>query len=142
MRSMMESIIYRKEAISDDLISMRTLFANNQLESYKAAAGFNKNMWSIPRYAQRANLVGKLDVTDIPGIYLFGVDDVLVPLSAAYEQERVLTNIQFYYPSETGHQGQTDRPELFNKVYAEFFSDGKLTEELNQEAGISSRRIN
>lgn len=141
MRSMMESIIYRQEAISDELINMRTLFANNQLDSYKSAVDFNKNLWSTPRYAQRANLVGKLDVIDIPGIYLFGVDDVLVPLSAAYEQEKVLTNIQFYYPTETGHQGQTDRPDLFNKVYAEYFAEGKLSEGLNIEAGISSRRV-
>lgn len=140
MRSMMESIIYRPEAITDDLITMRTAMANAQDAGFKAAAAFNRDVWNHPRYAQRANLLGKLDKTDIPGIYLFGKDDVLVPLSAAYEQEEVLTNIQFYYPTETGHQGQTDRPELFNKVYAEYFKNGKLTPALDEEAGISTRR--
>lgn len=140
MRNMMESIIYRKEAISDDLITMRTNMANAQDGPFKAAVKFTNETWSTPSYAQRASLLGKLDKIDIPAIYLFGADDVLIPPSAAYEQEKVLTNIQFYYPTETGHQGQTDRPELFNKVFVEFFQNGQLTPELDKEASISDQK--
>lgn len=140
MRNMMESIIYRKAAISDDLITMRTNMAITHDGGFKAAVAFTNKVFSNPSYAQRANLVGKLDKIDIPGIYLFGADDVLIPPSAAYEQEKVLTNIQFYYPTETGHQGQTDRPELFNKVYAEFFKTGKLSPELEKDASVSSQK--
>ena len=58
----------------------------------------------------------------------------------AYLQEDVTPWIQYFYPSECGHQGQTDRPELFNKVFEEFFTDGMVSRETANMAGISERK--
>jgi pimeloyl-ACP methyl ester carboxylesterase len=83
---------------------------------------------------------GRFDKMTIPGIYLYGRQDVLIPVEGGYMQEDVLPNVQFFYPDETGHQGQTDQPDLFNQVFLEFFRDGKVSWETAQAAGISERR--
>jgi hypothetical protein len=51
-----------------------------------------------------------------------------------------LPNVQFFYPDECGHQGQTDQPELFNQVFLEFFRDGRVSYETAHRAGVSDRR--
>jgi hypothetical protein len=48
--------------------------------------------------------------------------------------------VQFFYPANTGHQAQTDSPELINQLFLEFFRDGKVSWETAQAAGISTRR--
>jgi 2-hydroxy-6-oxonona-2,4-dienedioate hydrolase len=81
-----------------------------------------------------------MDTTDIPGIYLYGRQDVLGPVENAYNQEDTLPNIQLLYPDECGHQGQTDQPNMFNQVFWEFFRDGKVSRKTADWAGISQRR--
>ena len=76
----------------------------------------------------------------IPAIYLYGVDDVLLPVSNGYAQEDHLPNIQFFYPEECGHQGQTDQPEMFAQAFLEFFRDGKVSRKTADWAGVSKRR--
>jgi hypothetical protein len=51
-----------------------------------------------------------------------------------------LPNIQFFYPEDCGHQGQSDQPELFNQLFLEFFRDGRVSRETADRAGVSKRR--
>ena len=51
-----------------------------------------------------------------------------------------MPDVQFFYPENTGHQAQTDSPELVNQVFLEFFRDGKVSWETAKAAGISTRR--
>jgi 2-hydroxy-6-oxonona-2,4-dienedioate hydrolase len=51
-----------------------------------------------------------------------------------------LPTIQFFCPDECGHQGQADRPELFNPLHLEFFRDGRVARRIAEAAGISKRR--
>lgn len=83
---------------------------------------------------------GRLDALQIPALYLYGQDDVLIPVEWGYEQEKILTKIQFFFPAECGHQGQTDQPELCNQVFLEFFRDGKITRQTADRAGVSKNR--
>ena len=140
MRDMMEGIIYRKTAISDDLITMRVSQSVAQKESFDTQRAFMSSALNHPKFGHMMNLKGKLDVTDIPGIYLYGRQDVLGPVENAYNQEDVIPNIQFFYPDECGHQGQTDQPEMFNQVFLEFFRDGKVSRATADWAGVSKRR--
>jgi 2-hydroxy-6-oxonona-2,4-dienedioate hydrolase len=48
--------------------------------------------------------------------------------------------VQFFYPEECGHQGQTDRPDLFNPVFLEFFSGGQVSRKTADAAGVSKLR--
>jgi 2-hydroxy-6-oxonona-2,4-dienedioate hydrolase len=143
MRTMMEAIIHRKGAIADELITMRTSAANLQREAYQRR--MERMMATMTgagdvNDAMRTRTTGRLDNMTKPGIYLYGRQDVLIPVEGGYLQEDVLPNVQFFYPDDTGHQGQTDQPELFNQVFLEFFRDGKVSWETAGRAGISTRR--
>jgi 2-hydroxy-6-oxonona-2,4-dienedioate hydrolase len=145
MRRMMEAIIYRGDAITDDLVEMRYLAASRHREaiikffpSILEYAGIKP--WSDPNIAARLSTKGRIDKITIPGIYLFGKEDVVTPVDWGYAQEDVLPKVQFFYPEECGHQGQTDRPDLFNPVFLEFFRDGKVSRRTADAAGVSKRR--
>lgn len=139
MRAMLESIVFDPKSITDDLVEMRTLTANRQAEHY---AGNMKRFLNPtdPNESIRLRTTDRLDRLTIPGIYLFGQNDVLYAVEAAHLQEDALPNVQFFYPADTGHQGQTDTPELHNQTFLEFFRDGKVSWETAQLAGISTRR--
>jgi pimeloyl-ACP methyl ester carboxylesterase len=141
MRSLMAGIIFRGDAISDDLVEMRTRAATLQAESYNRRNATRAATDADPNYQARMRTKGRFDQLTIPGIYMYGKNDVLVPHDpAGYLQEDVLPAVQFFYPDNTGHQGQTDSPELFNQTFLEFFRDGKVSWETAQRAGISDRR--
>lgn len=145
MRTMMSAIIYREEAISDDLIEMRFEAASRQKEAHArywpSLTQYGGNVpWESENLAARMSTKGRLDRLDIPAVYLYGMNDVLNPVEMGYAQEDVLPNIQFFYPEECGHQGQTDRPDLFNPLLAEFFRDGTVSRATADAAGVSKRR--
>lgn len=141
MRSMLESIVLRAEEVTDELVTMRTQAANLQADAYYRHLVARDAMVTgdDPDLAARLSTTGRLDRLTVPGIYLFGRQDKF-PLSMAFPQEDALPKVQFFYPDGCGHQGQTDRPELFNDVFLEFFRDGKVSAVTAKEAGVSDRR--
>jgi pimeloyl-ACP methyl ester carboxylesterase len=138
MRQLTEAIIYKPHAISDDLVKMRTIAANKNSVYYKILAQHVRHPG--PDLEVRLATKGRFDRLAIPGIYLFGRDDVMIPVEAGYLQEDACPNVQFFYPSECGHQGQSDQPELFNQVFLEFFRDGRVSRDTAINAGVSTRR--
>ena len=140
MRHQLVSIVHRTEAIDDDLIRMRCAAAATQREAFEAAGRWNRRALQDPTYAQAHRLTGHLDQLGLPIIYLYGRNDVLGPVENAYLQEDRLPNVQFFYPDECGHQGQTDQPEMFNTVAAEFFGTGQVSRATASWAGVSDRR--
>jgi pimeloyl-ACP methyl ester carboxylesterase len=143
MRKALEVILFNKETLDDDVVAMRTYSANHQRESYERF----RDAWLAGlrgegdvNQAVRLRTRARLDCLTIPGIYLHGRQDALSPLESAYAQEDMLERVQFFYPDETGHQGQTDRPDLFNQVFLEFFQSGRVSAETAAAAGISTRR--
>lgn len=140
MRSMLTTIVYRTEALDDDLIRARNAAALRQRESFSAAAAYNRRAATEPSIRQALRLSGHLDELTIPTLYLYGRQDVLGPVENAYLQEDRLPHVQFLYPDQCGHQGQTDQPELFNSVFTEFFTTGSLSRDTAERAGISRRR--
>ncbi len=140
MRSMLTTIVFRTEALSDDLVRMRNESALAQRESLAAASAWNARAIADPQIGQAHRLLGHLDRLTIPIVYLYGRQDVLSPVENAYLQEDLLPNVQFLYPDQCGHQAQTDQPELLNAAFAEFFAEGSLTRATADRAGISTRR--
>ena len=139
MRQIMESIILNPEDITDDLVAMRTAAANRHMDVYDA--NMDRILRSTdPNEIVRLTTIDRLDRITLPGIYLFGRQDVLYAVEAAYLQEDVLPNVQFFYPENTGHQGQTDQPDLHNQAFLEFFRDGRVSWETALAAGLSTRR--
>lgn len=140
MREILKTIAFRPEGLADEVVQLRTRDALQQRESYAVASAWNRTAFADPEVRERLILTGRLDRLQIPAIYLYGRDDVLGPVENAYLQEDVLPNVQFFYPSDCGHQGQTDRPELFGRVLSEFFSRGRVSAATAVEAGVSDRR--
>ena len=100
-------------------------------------------MWrsaSDPNLKHQIRMKDRLDKLTTPIIHLYGRQDVMGPVENAYLQEDRLPNVQFFYPDDCGHQGQTDQPEMFNAVFAEFFRDGKVSKATAEWAGVSDRR--
>ncbi|MHB8693835.1 MAG: alpha/beta fold hydrolase [Solirubrobacteraceae bacterium] len=141
MRAMMKLITCREEAISDELIEMRVNFANRNNDAWQsfwdafALGGMSKDLEIALSTRERINRLS------VPGVYLYGLDDEILPAEKiGFRQEDMLPNVQFFYPSECGHQGQSDQPELFNQLFLEFFRDGRVTRATADRAGVSKRR--
>lgn len=140
MGEMITPIMYRPSAVPQELLEMRAAAANRQAESYDAGREGRQRIWSDPVLRARATTKDRLSNSAVPGIYLYGKDDVLAPVGNGYNQEDTLPNIQFFYPEECGHQGQTDQPDMFNQVFLEFFRDGRVSRATADWAGVSKRR--
>jgi pimeloyl-ACP methyl ester carboxylesterase len=140
MRKMMKTIIATDAAISDDLLEMRLAAAKRHKESWLA-------WWNaVPQgkvshdVALALSTKDRIDRLETPGIYLYGVDDIICPVELGYKQEDALPKIQFFYVEDCGHQGQTDRPDIFNPVLLEWFRDGRVSRKTAELAGVSKRR--
>jgi len=145
MRRLMSAIVAREEAIDDDLVEMRWRAAELQRDSraqwWPTQLQYRGSVpWADLDLQASMSTKGRIERMTLPGIYLYGNDDVLTPVSWGYEHEDVLPNVQFFYPEGAGHQSQTDLPDLINQVFLEFFRDGKLSRATADRAGVSKRR--
>jgi pimeloyl-ACP methyl ester carboxylesterase len=144
MRENLRAIIHKSEAISEDLVDMRQGAAQRHREGaaayFAAMMEYVDNTISDPNIAAQLSTKGRFDKLTIPGVYLYGQDDVLCPVEWGYEQEKHLPNVQCFYPADCGHQGQTDQPEIFNQLFLEFFRDGKVARRTADAAGVSKHR--
>lgn len=145
MRALMEQIILKPEGFADDLLEMRVASANTHRATHERlwtsiSAYGNRIPWEDVNLKARLSTKGRFDRLTIPAIYMYGLEDVIAPVANGYVQEERLPNIQFFYPADTGHQGQTDQPELFNQVFLEFFSTGRVARTTADWVGVSNRR--
>lgn len=141
MIKMMNSIIHHREAITEDLLEMRMRSAEVHKDSWVA---WQKALLlgEIPSdIATAMGTKGRLDRLTIPGLCLYGRNDAILPVEQlGYAVEDVLPKVQFFYPDDCGHQGQTDQPELFADVFIEFFRNGRVSRDTAERAGVSTRR--
>jgi len=141
MHEAMQSIVYGEKPVPAELTKMRTLAGLMQRAGRERLgvmyAAFPTDDPEIDVVLSTKN---RLDKLTIPMIYLFGLQDVISAVENGFKQEDSAPNIQFFYPDRCGHQGQTDRPELFNRVAFEFFHTGKVSWPAAVEAGVSLRR--
>jgi pimeloyl-ACP methyl ester carboxylesterase len=141
MRVLMEGIIYKKGVIWPELITMRNEAGLRQKESLEARQRAAIDLANDSNYQQKLSTKNRFNKLTVPGIYLYGKQDVLIPVENGFMQEDVgFNNIQFFYPDECGHQGQSDQPEMFNQAFLEFFKYGKVSKETAEWAGVSDRR--
>ncbi|MGE3303841.1 MAG: alpha/beta fold hydrolase [Hyphomonadaceae bacterium] len=139
MYDLMAGIIYAQSAIWPEVIEMRVKAALAQREA-RGGKFSALTPATDPNLVQIFSTKGRIDKLTIPMIYLFGLQDVLAPVENGFNQEDSVPNIQFFYPDECGHQGQTDQPEIFNQTFLEFFRDGKVSWPTAVRAGVSLRR--
>lgn len=141
MMRMMDAIIHHPEAITDDLIEMRMRSADVHKDAWIALQRATIRGEVPHDVAIAMSTKNRLDQLDTPGLCLYGKDDVILPVDKlGYRVEDALPKVQFFYPSDCGHQGQTDQPELFAQVFTEFFRDGIVSRQTAERAGVSTRR--
>lgn len=144
MRASMEAILLNHDEITDDLVAMRTAAALRNAESFRriprSIAAYAAQEHRDPNVAARLSTKGRLDRVAVPGIYIYGRQDVLFPVEIGHAQEDCLPAVQFFYPDQCGHQAQTDQPELIGDLFAEFFGNGWISRRTADRAGISTRR--
>jgi pimeloyl-ACP methyl ester carboxylesterase len=142
MRTMMEMLIYKPGAIWPELIEMRVRAANKQANARKGLeVGRESIMETDPNLHQVwTHSKGRLDVLTTPMICMYGLQDVSIPAENGFMQDDALPNMQFFFPDECGHQGQTDQPDMFNAVYVDFFKTGKVSWKNAVWAGVSRRK--
>jgi 2-hydroxy-6-oxonona-2,4-dienedioate hydrolase len=141
MLKMMNAIIHHPEAITEDLLEMRMRSARVHEESWLALQKAVILGEIPPAIAVAMSTKNRLDRLEIPGLCLYGKNDIILPVEElGHRVEDVLPRVQFFYPDDCGHQGQTDQPELFAQVFIEFFRDGRITWETARRAGVSDRR--
>jgi pimeloyl-ACP methyl ester carboxylesterase len=141
MRRMLGLITHKPGAVSDELVEMRVNLANRNDRAWNtfwdafARGGMSHDL------GVAISTRNRIDRLQVPGLYAYGMNDEILPAEkVGYKQEDVLPNIQFLYPEDCGHQGQSDQPELFNQVFLEFFRDRRLSRETADRAGVSKRR--
>ncbi|MDP3174143.1 MAG: alpha/beta hydrolase [Phenylobacterium sp.] len=141
MAEAMQSIAYGGTQLPADLIKMRT-HAGLLQRAGRARFGVQYVPFVVtdPNLRQVYSTKDRLDRLTMPIIYLFGLQDVISAVENGFKQEDAASNIQFFYPDKCGHQGQTDRTELFNQVALEFFSTSRVSWSTAVEAGVSLRR--
>lgn len=135
MLKMIDHLVHFPDRLSDELVEMRTYAANRNLSDYA-----KRDPGKDPNYLARIDIRGRIQRLQMPAIYVCGQDDVTSTVAISNLQEDALTNFQVFYPAETGHQGQSDQPELFNQLFLEFFRDGKVSRQTADAAGVSKRR--
>jgi pimeloyl-ACP methyl ester carboxylesterase len=141
MKKMMNSIIHHPEAITDDLLEMRMRSADIHKDGWIAWQKATVRGEVPPDIAIAMSTKNRLDRLEIPALCLYGKNDVILPVhELGHRVEDALPRVQFFYPDDCGHQGQTDQPELFAQVFTEFFRDGRVSRETADRAGVSDRR--
>ena len=135
MFKLLNSIVLRKEKLTEDLLEMRTRSGNMQSDSLASA-----NLQSAGESgstSQWLNVAGRLDKLDIPMIYMHGLLDATAPVGNAVLAEPLLPKIQFFYLEDCGHQCQTDQTDLVNDLFLEFLRDGKVSRKTADAGGVS-----
>lgn len=138
MVKIIQSLVTDMSKVPDDLIDMRLHAARKHHEYYLKMNEHIIFFSPDPDTRLQMSSKGRFDRLSIPGIYLHGMEDRSMKM--AYAQEDALPKVQFFYAENTGHQAQTDSPELVNQLFLEFFRDGKVSWDTAQAAGISQRR--
>lgn len=138
MLKIMDYLVADISKVPQDVVDMRLIAARRHYD-YFLKMNEHSIFWSPDNDTQRRmSIKGRFDRLNVPGIYVHGMRDRSTDVT--YAQEDALSNVQFFYPENTGHQAQTDSPELVNQLFLEFFRDGQVSWETAQAASISTRR--
>ena len=140
MRRVMGGLVHDTSKIPEEVVEMRAIAANRQRESIKAYWNFDDVLGQEARFKARITSVNRIDRIGIPAIYIYGLEDTMSPVENGYLDEDAAPNIQFFYPTDCGHQAQNDRPDLFNPLFLEFFRDSRVSRATADAAGVSKRR--
>ncbi len=126
MRRHLEFIIHDKAQVTDALVKARHDVASlpgadeAKLAFDQAIARRREDPGLQMQFSLRETLPG----LRTPSMFVWGNQDQFAPVEWGHELDDMLSNIPFTYIDDSGHQCQTDRPDLVNELAADFFRSG------------------
>lgn len=123
LRRFLESIVYDKATVTDELVESRTAAFNlpGIPEMTQSFGEGRERVMGNAFWRERFMLKGKLDKLSIPALMVWGKEDAFAPVEIGYELEKMVPNVEFVYVGDAGHQVQTDQPEVVAKLASDFF---------------------
>lgn len=122
MRAFLELVTVDKNTVTDELVAERVAAANRPgvAQAVKAFNEGRARMAKDPNWRQRFDLSSRLPQMTIPAKFIWGQLDTFVPVELGHKLEKLLPNIPFTYVEGAGHQSQTDKPEMVNRMVIDF----------------------
>lgn len=117
MRKMLMALVHEPANVTDELIDARLASATRPgaAESMKRFAVGNKYLETDPVMSGNFDMRRTLPAVTrvIPTQFLWGENDTMVVPAMGRQLEKMLPDVRFVFIPEAGHQGQTDKPDLF-----------------------------
>jgi len=125
MREFLEAIVTDHSTVTDDLVKSRNDAYNlpGVPEATKIFGEVRSKLVSDPNLNQRYSLEGRLNRLTIPTKFIWGAEDKFAPPELAHQFQDKIPNIPIEFVEDAGHQVQTDKPEIVNKMVIDFCKD-------------------
>lgn len=122
MRAFLEAVTLDKSTVTDELVNDRVAAANRPgvAESVKAFQAGRARVAADANWRQRFELKSRLPQMTMPAMFIWGAQDDFVPVEIGKALEKLLPNIPFTFVEGAGHQSQTDKPDVVNKMVIDF----------------------
>ena len=123
MRRLLESIVFDKSQITDELVNLRNDAANRPgaPQSREAFEEGQKRLTQDPNMRLKFDLTHTLPKLQLPTMFIWGANDNFAPPELGQQLEKVLPNIPFTYIANAGHQVQNDQSEQVGRLMLDFF---------------------
>ncbi len=117
LRAILNELVYDPRTIPPDMITARLqssmrpdVIANPPLRQ-RAAAGIRDDLWREPLFRVKH-----------PVLLIWGREDKVIPLDAAFLYARTLPNAELHVFPRCGHWAQWEKADAFNALVAEFLA--------------------
>jgi len=122
MRAFLQTIVWNKDLITDDLVKLRNDCANRPgaEEARKIFQEGQQRLTKDPNLRLKYDMRDSLPRLTIPTICIWGEDDGFAPVELGRQLEKMLPKVKFYYVAKAGHQVQNDQPQLVSKLIMDF----------------------
>jgi len=123
MRRLLESIVFDKSQITDQLVNLRNDAANRPgaPQSREAFEEGQKRLTQDPNMRLKFDLTHTLPKLQLPTMFIWGANDNFAPPELGQQLEKVLPNIPFTYIANAGHQVQNEQSEQVGRLMLVFF---------------------
>jgi 2-hydroxy-6-oxonona-2,4-dienedioate hydrolase len=123
MRAFLEAIVTDQNTVTEELVKGRNDAYNlpGVPEATKVFADVRPKLISDPNLNQHYSLEGRLNKLTIPTKFIWGAEDKFAPPELAHQFQDKIPNLPIEFIEGAGHQVQTDKPDVVNKMVIDFF---------------------
>ena len=106
MRAFLQTIVWNKNLITDELVKLRNDCANRPgaEEARKLFQEGQQRLTKDPNLRLKYDMRDTLPKLTIPAICIWGEDDGFAPVNLGRQLETMLPKVKFHYVAKAGHQ--------------------------------------